>query len=206
MITTELDPPLFLPPPESPRSEGLHVSSIIRCIAMENSILNVETREDLSLVDYREITDPVAILRMNIGLAWESHYLPNILSPSIDVIDHPGEMYVDGIYMTHDGESVSMVAKDQMSLVVHETKATYKSTRRLQDMDTQWMWMSQIKAYCRGLGTRFAELHVLFLAGDYSYPISPLLKRWRIEFTQDEIDSNWSLLKDYAEFRLGREL
>ena len=88
--------------------------------------------------------------------------------------------------------------------IVHEVKATYKSTRTVGDLSSQWMWLAQIKAYCKGLDTRHARLHVLFLCGDYTYPIKPVLKVWDIEFTQEEIDANWELLRDYRDERAAK--
>lgn len=193
---------LGLPDSKYPRSQGVHVSAIIRCIATESGILKPEWAEELSLVDIREIKDPVAILRINIGLAWEEHYIPMLK----DVIDHPGEMELDGIYMTHDGESVSVIITDNRTkwcMVVHEVKATYKSTNTVGDLKSQWMWLAQIKAYCKSLNTRHAMLHILFLCGDYTYPIRPTLECWKIEFTQQEIEDNWDLLRDYRDYRLS---
>ena len=212
MKVTEQPVTLVLPPPDQPRGVGVHLSGIIRCIATEQKILKPEWAEELSLSDVREITDPVAILRINIGLAWEKHYIP-MLS---DVVDHPGEMRQDGIFMTHDGESVSVIFTDQpdtLYQVCHEVKATYKSTNTVcspkMEMDialsANWMWLAQMKGYCKGIGTRFAMLHVLFLCGDYTFPIKPVLRRWLIEFEQEEIDQNWELMVDYMHHRLAIE-
>lgn len=203
MTTTEIPVQLRLPESNTPRSKGIHVSGIIRAIATQQGILKPEWAEDLSLSDVREITDPVAVLRINIGLAWEAHYIPLVGN----IVDHPGEMCLDGVYMTHDGESVDVVmhSPGQIVLFVDEVKATYKSTKTVGDLSTQWMWMAQCKAYCKGLNTRFCRLHALFLCGDYSYPISPMLKVWQVEFTQEEIDMNWELLRDYRDYRLGQE-
>jgi hypothetical protein len=179
----------------------VHVSSIIRCIATELGILKGNIAEDLSLTDVREITDPVAIIRISIGLAWEQYYIPEVLGPTLNVVDHPGEMEVDGIYMTHDGESVDVIITDFVShwgLIIHEVKATYKSVKTVGDMSQQWMWLTQCKAYCKGRGTRVAMMHVLFLCGDYKFPITPQLRCWQIEFTQEEIDENWELMTDYV--------
>jgi hypothetical protein len=199
--------PMFLPPPETPRSVGLHASALIRCIATEAGILSPDGADELSLSDVRIVTDPVAILRMSIGLAWEAYYIPKILSHH-GVSDHPGELHVDGIYMSPDGESVSTVmitlTKAGLMQVVHEVKATYKSTKTVgEDLSNpeNWMWITQLKTYCKGLGTRFAQLHVLFLCGDYKFPITPKREVWEIEFTEAEIEDNWSLLTEYRDHR-----
>ena len=212
MIVTELPTNFTLPPPRQERGKGVHLSGIIRCIATEEGILKPEWAEELSLLDVRSITDPVAILRISIGLAWEEWYIPTILGPVMGVMDHPGEMEVDGVYMTHDGESLSSVVADRsdvnitpLVLMVHEVKATYKRTNTVKDLRDQWMWIAQVKGYCKGLGTRFAVVHVLFLCGDYSYPIKPQLRVWQLEFTQEEIDTNWDLLMEYKQYRLKLE-
>lgn len=204
MITEQIPITLTLPPSKTPRSAGVHVSSIIRCIALEMKILKAELAEDLSLTDVREITDPVAVLRICIGLAWEEWYLPQLDG----VIDHPGEMQLEGIFMTHDGESVDTILTEKgprYTSAVHEIKATYKSLRTVADLESQWMWLTQVRAYCKALNTRVAYLHVLFLCGDYQFPITPQLRCWRIEFTQEEIDENWALITDYLKHRQALE-
>ncbi len=207
MIYKEVPVNLFLPEPRVPRAKGTHVSGIIRAIAIETGILKAEWAEDKSMSDSREITDPVAVLRMNIGLAWEEYYIPTFLGP-LGVEDHPDAMCVDGVHMSPDGLALDVIItrKERMGLpagtkvfvdIIHEVKITYKSVNTVANLSDQFIWISQIKSYCKGKNTRYARLHVLFLCGDYTYPIKPQLKIWAIEFTQKEIDDNWSLLTDY---------
>jgi hypothetical protein len=202
MKITSIPIEIVLPEPKVPRSQGIHVSNIIRCIAASTGILKPSWAEELSLWDVRTITDPTAIIRISIGLAWEQYYIPEILGPLMGVVDHPGEMEVDGIYMTHDGESVSVIITDNAhptTVVVHEVKATYKSVKTVGDLRGQWMWLAQLMAYCKGRGTRVTMLHVLFLCGTYIFPITPELRCWRIEFTEEEIERNWEMLMRYVE-------
>lgn len=202
MITTEINAPIWLPGPLVPRSAGVHLSSIIRCIATEAGILKPEWAEELSLVDARTITDPVAILRISMGLAWEQYYIPTILTPSMGVTDHPGEHYVDGVYMTPDGESLDVIITDTptgLTKFVHEVKFTYKSTNTVADLKKQWMWKAQLMGYCKALETRHAILHVLFACGDYIFPLKPALKCWRVEFTPEEIEEGWGMMTTYRD-------
>lgn len=193
---------LTLPPSKTPRSAGLHASNVIRYIAAKTGILRTELAEDVSLTDVRSITDPVAILRICIGLAWEE-WLAQQLP---DVLDHPGEMSLDGIYLTHDGESLDHIYTERGPALVprvHEYKTTYKSLRSLQSSDgwnleSQWMWTTQLKCYCKALSTRHARLYALFLCGDYAPPIRPQFCVWDVEFTQEEIDENWDLITAVA--------
>jgi hypothetical protein len=170
--------------------------------------LPYEIAEALTLTDVREITDPLALLRINIGLAWESHYIPNILS-HYGVVDHPGEMEFDGVYMTHDGEDLSVVFTPEVKgykVRVHEVKATYKSTATVGDMVSQWMWLAQLKSYCKAKDTDVALMHILYLCGNYKFPIQPLREVREITFTKRELDDNWSLLRQYRDERLLAEL
>lgn len=209
MIATPV-PILLHAPQEAPRSPGVHVSSVIRNIAIENKILKAEWVDDLSLVDLDQGAWWAHLshgnqVRIAMGLAWEQWYIPQLQ----DVADHPGEMELDGIYMTHDGESLDMVVSNHAPSIwvpsIHEVKLTYKSTKTVGDLSSQWLWLAQTKAYCKGLGTRIAFVHVNFACGDYSYPITPQLKCWRVEYTQAEIDDNWELITSYVRHRQQME-
>lgn len=201
MIITEIPFELKLPESKTPRSKGVHLSGIIRSIAGLTGILKAEWCDDLSLVDVREVTDQASVLRMCIGLAWEEWFIPQLPN----VVDHPGEMELSGIYMTPDGESVDVIITSRGRLavhIIHEAKATYKSTRTVGDFSNQWMWLTQCKGYCKAAGTRFATMYVLFICGDYKYPLTPQLKVWQIEFTQEDLDQTWADLREYMTERL----
>lgn len=198
MIINPCEVNLVLPPPLKPRSEGVHLSGIIRCIAQEQGILTKDDDEVLSLRDVRDIVDPIAVLRISIGLAWEQYYISQVL-PAEGVIDHPDEVLLDDIYMSADGMSYNGKAA-----VIHEAKATYKSTKTVGDLSKQWMWRAQMMGYCKGWNTRFARLHVLFLCNDYQWPMVPSLQVWDIEFTQQELDENWDLMTSYKEYMEGK--
>lgn len=191
--------------PQSPRTSGIHLSNIIRNIAIETGILKQEILEDLALTDnYREITDIVALLRISLGLAWEEWYIENLLP---EVADHPGEMCRDGVYMNCDGESVSVLLSPVKHILhkVHEIKATYKSEKTvgdLSDYKKNWMWNSQLMAYCLAKNTNEGDLHVLFFNSDYKFPLQPSLIVYHCEYTQQELDDNWDLLHTYKRERM----
>lgn len=205
----------MLPPSGgAPRTVGLHVSGIIRCIATETGFLKPEWVEELSLVDASQVDwwnglDESSQLRVALGLAWEQWYIPQLGN----VVDHPGEMVLNGVYLTHDGESLDMVlsSSGKWELAVHEVKATYKSIRTVAprlvdgvgdaDLSSQFMWLSQTMAYAKARGARVVYLHVLFMCGDYSFPIKPRRLVWRIDYTQEELDENWDTLLLYVRER-----
>jgi hypothetical protein len=181
-------------------------------------ILTNDQAEELSLMDVRYVLDPVALLRIMIGLAWEDWYLKNVLV--LDGIEkHPGEFKLDGIYMTPDGlseegvESASTILtqrapkRGRMLVRVHELKATYKSTNTVgetvEELRKQWMWMAQIMGYCLAAATNLASLHVLFLCGNYKMPIRPVLRVYDLEFTEQELEENWAMIVEGKQYYGG---
>lgn len=209
MITTRIDAVL---PPQSGigRSEGVHLSRVLKGIAVESAskILDPKYAEDLSLEEvagnqevwWENLPFPTR-LKMCMGLAWEDWYIPHLGT----VAYHPGEMQLEGIYMTHDGESVDTIWTGKMELCCHEVKLTYKSTNTCTPLKTQWLWLAQLKGYCKGLGVRVGFLHILYACGDYSYPITPQLHVWKIEFSQEEIDEEWDVITGYVKHRQALE-
>src|SRR5216110_60953 len=101
MITSQIPVTLNLPQGGEPRSQGIHCSSVIRCIASETGILKPEYVESLDLVDldqagWWERLSPPVQLKISMGMAWDQYYLPSLGT----VTPHPGELEVDGIFMS----------------------------------------------------------------------------------------------------------
>lgn len=217
MQAERFDMSLAVPRGGAPRSPGVHVSNLIRGLAVQSGILKIKDRlDDLQLVEVNqgvwwEGLDPASRLRISIGLAWEQWYLGQL---SDILVDHPGEMHLDGIYLTHDAESLDLVASEcpngsnhRYVRAVHEVKATYKSTNTVVDWTSpkNWLWKMQIMAYCKALNTTLGWAHILHLAGSYSYPIEPVGSVWRLQFTQEEIDDAWDRVTGYRDARLMHE-
>lgn len=205
-MLVEISTPPILAPTGPARTEGIHVSGVIRQIALLNRILDPQYVESLDLVDRSDSSwwdrlDPSSKLRMSLGLAWEPYYITQVLREQ-EVLHQPGEMCVEGIYMTHDGESLETVFSErgtaQTVLALHEVKLTYKSWNTIKDIRSQWMWLAQVKAYCKGLGTCLAYLHVCCVCGDYSFPITPFVRRFKLVFTPLEIEENWEILTGFV--------
>jgi hypothetical protein len=139
-------------------------------------------------------------LRMAMGLAWEEYYgqfYPGVLF-------HPGEIEADGIIGSPDGVEPDADGGP----VLHEFKVTWKTTRRiLEGLEESgrngsggcnWMWLAQMKAYCRMLHYSRACLHVYAVNGDYKPP-SPQLVAVDLEFDRRELDANWRLMMQYRD-------
>lgn len=194
------------------RSPGVHVSGLIRAMAIDYGILDRKwvpddfdlrdiTEDGLDSPEWWDSLDEDSKIRMAIGMAWEQWYFPRVPH----VTHQPGELYLNGIYLTLDGESRDIIltqrSRQNLGIVaVHEVKTTSKSINTTGDLAVpnpkNWMWLTQCKAYCKARGTNVLYLHILYIFGDYSYPMRPKLHVWRLEFDQQEIDDAWSLLLD----------
>lgn len=205
-------PILLRQPGGNPRGDGIHLSGITRCMAVEMGILDAKYVEDMSLMDtsredwWDSLDEPTKI-RMSIGLAWEQFYIATQLD---GVMWQPGEMCVDGIYMNHDGEGLDVIITPTQQLWVpslHEVKTTSKSTKTVGDMTTQWMWQAQTKGYLKGLSEKYSMpilrgyIHVLFLRGNWKFPYDMEIRCWQLDYTQEEIDCNWEDHIDYVRQR-----
>lgn len=215
MRVTLVPAPITLPISHD-RSVGIHVSRIIAAMAVEAGILKSSTAAALDLQELGGDAEAWWAslgtsdrIRIFIGLAWEQWYIPRLL----DVIDHPGELCFEGVFLTPDGEGMDVILTERdeegFILALHEVKATYKSINTVGNpFESQWMWTSQCMAYAKAMGTTRTYLHVLFLCGDYKYPITPSIGPdkermlcWRADFDQEEIDERWDTLMSYVRHR-----
>jgi hypothetical protein len=157
-----------------PRSKGVHVSEIIR------RILN-----DLHPGKYLEFSPDADPTRLCIGLAWEDFLGKHFDSQGRNLIHNPELTIPPGIHGTPD-----FIDMDDGLII--ESKCTWKSSNRDIEEDYRpWFW--QIQSYLYGTGFRKAQLYVAFVMGDYRNS-GPQVKRWDMEFSQREIDDNWSML------------
>jgi len=180
----------------SPRSEGLHLSTIIKALMRR---LQPKRFGKLDPTEWTVETNT----RVEIGLVFEN-MLERGLAEKFGTI-RPGEVFSDeGIAMSPDGLNPTDIS-------LEEFKATYMSSRdgifetvEMDGVEYQvWRdkflhWKYQILGYAKWLGVRKAILRVLFLAGDYSRPIQPQFKSYHIEFSDREVEENWETLMRVA--------
>lgn len=212
MIIQPVEIELGFPGNERPRTPGVHVSKIIKSLALQKGKLDPKWASgEVGLVEvgdsgqqFWDSLDPPSKLRMSMGMAWEEWYIPQLG----DVVKHPGELFLDNVYMTHDGESLDIVSHEgteQYAVAVHEIKLTYKSTNTVGDLRREWMWITQTQCYCKALKTNIAYVHALFVCGDYARPIQPQLKCWRVQYDQSELDKTWEEIIGHMRMRLITE-
>lgn len=187
------------------RSEGLHVSEIIREIATGVGILKREDSNELdwTLARYKLQRGedfvslyPAAIYRVALGLAWEEWLGAR----------HPefgfhglGELERDGIIGSLDG-----LQFDEWGPLVHEIKLTWKSSRSDREsaqerFSTEWLWPAQCKSYCYlaslpgDICTR-AMLHVMWVNGNYKGS-GPEYRTYLLKFMPKEILTTWKQMQ-----------
>lgn len=167
-----------------PRSAGLHLSTIYGRLL-----------ERLHPKKY-DRSKPMDMRRIEIGLIFEN-MLERGLAEKFATV-RPGEVISDeGIAMSPDGVNPDLVAGE-------EYKATFKSCRHGL-VDEYGMplpqflgWFLQMKGYAKWLGVRRFILRVLFLNGDYSQPLTPQFRCFDIEFSDEEVEENWTMLMNFA--------
>jgi hypothetical protein len=189
-----------------PRSEGVHVSTLIRSIAIKTGKLKDSNKGSRFKMD-NVIDDKDFPLVMAMGMAWEdwiSRQYPQMAY-------HIGELELDNIYMSPDGITIPSADEFDFDLgvgIVEEFKLTYKSARK--PIEAQWMWLSQVMAYCKALPTLCARLHVVYVNGDYDYNrpgLPPQYIVYNLQFTQEELDINWNMiLTEYEDQMIHGEL
>lgn len=196
------EPPTYSKHP--PRSPGVHVSDLIRSIAVRTGVLKSETvkvgRRTETLTESIQPStgagpDPVLFA---LGLAWECWAAG--LYP--EMVWQPSEVKRDGISMSADGLTLDYEMSRQQGVrsVVEEFKATRKSAHvsgSPRPIEGEWMWLAQVKSYCLGWDTDQARLHVLYINGNYRFGEpdgAPQYVRYDLAFTQRELSDNWELL------------
>ena len=155
-----------------PRSEGVHITDIISDLERELG------------VEYDNKWDQEILFE--IGFMWEE-----LLSLAFAerMAERPDELELDGIYLSPDGIT------DE---AVEEYKCTFKSSRKTPE--DIWRWMVQTKGYCKACERTKVVFRVLYLMGDYKGS-GPQYKVYEIEFTEMEIEENWSMIQAHKNHR-----
>jgi len=106
----------------------------------------------------------------------------------------PGEIELDGIVGSPDGVNEDPLGR--YPIVDEEYKCTWKSTKN--NILDHWYYMTQFKSYCKMLGVCVTVVKIIYLMGDYRGS-GPIYKAYRIEFTERELEENWSMIRNHAE-------
>jgi len=160
------------------RQPGLHLGDVIRSI-----------QESLG-IGYKGDGFNDMQLTAEIGLLWEG-VLSKIMRDKYAV--RPGQIIEDGIWMSPDGLGEDPLG--EVPIVLEEYKATWKSTKW--PLTDNFPYMTQVKSYCRAVGTNVAVMRVFYLMGDYKGS-GPIYRVVRITFTDLELEQNWDMIVTHA--------
>lgn len=188
-------------PPPHPRSPGVHLSGVLRYVAIQTQILDVDPTTGKWRGD-KDRPDDEFPLRMWMGMGWE-HQAAGMYP---EMVWQPGEFERDEVFGTPDGLTLldpawavicRLSGEDAYPVMLEEFKLTWKSSFSGAITD-QWMWMRQGMGYCallqaNGYDCRIVRYHVGYVNGDYRPP-SPKYIRYTVEFSQKEIDGLWGLV------------
>lgn len=168
--------------PMEDRSNGVHISGVIYALCVARGIY--KPGEALS---EEEKT------RMNLGNALESAIIAKYQQADKRRYIQVGEQECDDLFGTPD-------MMDIIEWAVHEMKLTWMSSKHHIESVKLWKYLVQVKAYCYMLKTLIGYLHVCYVNGDYSYRSpggDPTYKVYRFEFTKQELEENWAMLKNH---------
>jgi hypothetical protein len=164
-----------------PRSDGLHVSTVLKSI--------------LLALDPERFGGEMDLARIELGFAVE-RLIERAFAERQQNILRIGELEKDGISGSPDGVSFSEAGDDEM--IIHEIKCTWMSMTGCPEHKKFWHWLAQIKAYCYLAETHRARLHVFFINGNYKDQRSPQYAEWDLLFHDGELAENWAMLTNAA--------
>lgn len=187
-------------PPGPERPEGLHASDIINDIS---KTLDPKRYGKTEEPDHKQT-------KIMAGMAFEralellfTPAQPACFRPASIFIPVPGyktfwqgKVYPGGFWVSPD-----MVDPTQPTptWVVREFKLTWYSAKKELPLDEVYFpWVSQIKIYCKALGTKYAILTVLFINGDYAPPRPQKPVSRGLVFTDLELEENFQMLVNHA--------
>lgn len=163
------------------RSSGVHLSGVLREIGMAIRVLapGEPIEEDLPTI-------------CALGFMWEEFAAS--LYPSL--VYQPGEVCVDGVWMTCDGVGTVLNEHGFEETCVEEFKFTQKKLLGPEEFmagPKAWMWRAQGQGYCRGYEALLVRWHVMFVRGDYKSS-GPVYRRYLVRFTPEEVERNWDMV------------
>jgi hypothetical protein len=167
-----------LPPMQ--RAAGAHVSELIHELC-------------LALGHYKDDGGEPNAARMELGNAWEYALIEFIARSDPDRYFKPGELSLEDI--SGNPDLLDVVEEADV-----EIKCSFMSSKHGPGSEKFWKYERQLMAYLYMLGWFVGYLHVCFVNGDYKYGPNggPVYRVWRYEFTLEELEANWRMLKQQA--------
>ena len=176
------------------RTAGLHVSQIIGdlLVSMDPDTYGKNDANEGKWMNFLA----GLVFERALELAWLDKEIEDNHRPELV---RPGEVERDGILGTPDAFDTRLGRPE-------EYKCTKKSCRQEITDPKFWHYFVQLKAYVYMLGCNSGVLWVLFVNGNYSNDdndpeSSYVIKGWEMEWTDLELEENWTMLVNHARLR-----
>lgn len=192
-------------PGAAPRSAGIHLSAIVRKMALQYGWLKPEYASDnlsdiINNTPYESVGESGNLTRIALGIAWEQWIVTQVKAWEKDFVHQPGEFIRDDIRVTPDGLAFAVDG----SPIIHEFKLTYKSARR--NVAEEIMWHVQMLGYAAALAPMFGMaktmyLHVVYVNGDYSHGLlwGPKYRPFKITMDEIDVEQTWKQILENRE-------
>lgn len=185
------------------RSRGTHLTDILQRMNKESGRL--KERIVFGRNTYEPLDEENLPACMFMGMAFETMLMQ--LNPWLMRI---GEVTKDGIAMSPDAGSFNcyrhaLSPDKKVPVVLDEVKLSWKSSTRM--LEEHYSYLQQTKAYCYGLDTVYARIHVMHINGNYKFGDDPgggpHYYQHHIIYSAWELQSNWSeITRKKAEYGL----
>lgn len=123
---------------------------------------------------------------------WEWMFGRALSEPDNPLVVRPGEICLDGIYMTPDGYNIETEQLEEWKWTTKSSNwpITHEKFRR-------WICF-QIPSYLKALNLLVCRLRVCYARGDYKSG-EPIWMEYILTYSQQEIDETWDMIRVNAE-------
>lgn len=166
--------------PQTERSDGIHLSDIIRDISLCNGYYEYQPRPSRQLVN-----------KWRLGLANEYAFIRQLDEESPGQYMSIGEIEYEGIFMNLDLYGVALHSAD-------EFKVSWMSSRHTPDSEKLWPYLAQIMGYCQAINSITSNLRVVYVRDDYRTN-EVGYRHWRFTFSRRELRRAWDGLRAHAD-------
>lgn len=207
MQITEIRVPIYLAGYGEPRTPGLHLTTILRAIAIKTHILK-EDPADLGLDFQIATVDPYAVglsgvlMRCIYGYAFEDWFKAHVIKRAFpNAILKPGELFYQGIIGSPDA-----VDETYDWFTIHEIKNTFKKSpskpdepyNASSDFSNHLLYLYQGACYLKMASEQYhvpikscrVIYHPGFIRGNYR-GIDPEYRPHQVTFEKEEVEGIW---------------
>jgi hypothetical protein len=173
------------------RTPGIHLTAITKDMLLTSGI-NRAGRSQMSQQEQHLTFEKGFLWERIIEAALQAQMEVDMEASPYDLI-RPGEVQMDGIYMTPDAINIRRNCVEEWKSTAMRSANFDIPTRRI-----EWLW--QAGAYARYFGMTKATFRVWHHA-----EMPPVVTQFDVEWTPQEIEDNWRRILDHYQFMLARQ-